>query len=232
VRASVIHGVEVVVADDAEGAARLAAEELVAAARRGANVALAGGSTPRRAYEVAADLEPDWRRAEVWFGDERCVPPEDERSNFRLTRESLVDRLETPPRAIHRILGERGGAHAAEIYDRELDGVVLDLVLLGIGPDGHTASLFPHDAALSERERRAVAVARPDVERVTLTLPVLRAARLVVFLAVGAAKADAVADAFTAPPSDRTPASLVRGAGRTRLIVDPAPAVGLNFAGP
>ena len=220
--------VEVVVCDDAEAAARAAAEELARAARDGLHVALAGGSTPRRAYELAGELEPDWSGTEVWFGDERCVPPDDERSNFRLARESLLDRLAQPPRAVHRIVGEAGAEDAATRYDRELEGVELGLVLLGIGTDGHTASLFPNAPELSERDRRAVAVQRPDVERVTLTLPPLLAAQAIVFLASGADKAAAVASAFAAPPREETPASLVRGAARTLSIVDAASAEGLH----
>ncbi len=217
-----VGGVELVVCDDAEAAARTAAERLADAARRGSSVALCGGSTPRRAYELAGDLEPDWSRAELWWGDERCVPPEDERSNFRLARESLLERIARPPAAIHRIEAERGGAAAAAAYARELDGVELDFVLLGIGPDGHTASLFPHAPALDERERRVTAVEpglEPWVERVTLTLLPLNAARHVVFLVVGAEKATAVRAAFIEAPSPRTPASLVRGS-RTTAIVD------------
>lgn len=220
--------VEIVVCEDAEAAARAAAEELARAAREGLHVALAGGSTPRRAYELAAGLQPDWSRADIWFGDERCVPPGDERSNFRLARESLLDRLEQPPRAIHRIAGEAGAEEAAARYDRELRDVELGLVLLGIGTDGHTASLFPNAPELHERDRLAVAVQRPDVGRVTLTLPVLRAAQTIVFLAPGADKAAAVASAFAAAPGDDTPASLVRGATRTVSIVDTASAAGLH----
>jgi 6-phosphogluconolactonase len=131
-----------------------------------------------------------------------------------------------PPRAVHRIQGELEPEEAARLYDEELRGVTFALVLLGLGADGHTASLFPHDPALEEEERLAVAVLRPDVARVTLTPPPLRAARHVVFLVVGEDKADAVRRAFGAPPDPATPASLIRGR-RTSAILDQAAAARL-----
>ena len=137
---------------------------------------LTGGKSPGRAYELAAERQPDWSRATLWWGDERCVPPDDERSNFRLAREKLLDKVAVQPRELHRIRGEAGAEAAAAEYDSELEGASLDLVLLGIGPDGHTASLFPGQPTLEERERRAIpaeATMEPFVERVTLTLPVL-----------------------------------------------------------
>jgi 6-phosphogluconolactonase len=189
-------------------------------------VALSGGSTPRRAYELSAGLQADWSEVALWWGDERCVPPEDERSNFQLAREALLDRLAGPPRAVHRIRGELDPAEAARLYDEELRDVTLDLVLLGLGPDGHTASLFPHDPALEEETRLAVSVQRPDVARVTLTPPPLLAAGHVVFLVVGHDKADAVRRAFGEPPNPDTPASLIRGR-RTTAILDRAAAAEL-----
>lgn len=185
-------------------------------------VALSGGSTPRRAYELAAGVKRDWSAVELWWGDERCVPPDDERSNFRLAREALLDRLAVPPRAVHRIRGELDPEQAARLYGEELRGVTLDLVLLGLGPDGHTASLFPHDKALGEEERLAAAVQRPDVVRVTLTPPPLRAAHHVVFLVVGEDKADAARRAFAEAPDPATPASLIRGRGTTAILDRPA----------
>jgi 6-phosphogluconolactonase len=192
---------------------------LAEAAAAGAHVALSGGSTPRRAYELAAELEPDWSPAEVWWADERCVPSDDERSNYRLAREALLDRLAVSPRAVHRVPGELAPQEAARRYDDELRGVTLDLVFLGIGADGHTASLFPHHEALEEEERLAVALERPDVARVTLTPPPLSAARHIVFLVVGDEKAEAVRRAFGAPPDPGTPASLIRGE-RTTAVLD------------
>jgi 6-phosphogluconolactonase len=180
---------------------------------------LSGGSTPRRAYELAAELEPDWSQAEVWWADERCVPPDDERSNYRLAREELLDRLAVPPRAAHRIPGELHPQEAARRYDDELRGVTLELVLLGIGADGHTASLFPNHEALEEDERLALAVEGRDVARVTLTPPPLRAARHIVFLVVGEEKAEAVRRTFAEGPDPGTPASLIRGE-RTTAVLD------------
>jgi 6-phosphogluconolactonase len=204
---------ELRVSTSADAARRGAAELLAAAAGRGGHIAVSGGSTPGPAYEVTATLEPDWSRSELWFADERCVEPLDERSNYRLVRERLLERLKGGPAVEHRIRGELAAERAADEYERELQGVVLDLVLLGIGADGHTASLFPNDPVLHEESRRAVAVRRPDVDRITLTLPVLRGAGTMIFLAVGADKAHAVRRAFAEPPSPATPASLVRSSG-------------------
>jgi 6-phosphogluconolactonase len=220
--------VEIRVSASAEAAGDAAAELLANAAQRGGHVALSGGSTPRPAYEAAARLEPDWSRVELWWADERCVPPDDERSNYRLVRESLLDRLDKGPAIEHRIRGELAPEKAAEAYEAELRGVVFDLVLLGIGPDGHTASLFPNDPALEELRRRAVAVRRADVDRVTVTIPALNASETIVFLVVGAEKAPAAARAFTGKPDPATPASLVRSAsGTTIALLDRAAAAGL-----
>ena len=216
--------VKILLADDAEEASRLAGRELAGAS---GHIALAGGSTPRRAYQLAAVLRPDWSDTELWWGDDRCVEPADARSNYRLVREALLDGIARPPGAVHRVRGEGDCEEAAMLYDRALEGVRLDLVLLGLGDDGHTASLFPHDPALDERERRAVAVQRPDVARVTMTLPVLNAARRIVFLVVGADKAEAAARAFGADPSPDVPASLVR-AETTVAVLDRAAAAGVR----
>src|ERR1043166_3304699 len=129
--------VELVIAADPEDAAARAGRLLAEAAHAGDHIVLAGGSTPRRAYELAALQNGDWSRAEIWWGDERCVPSDDERSNFRLVQESLLSRLARPPAAVHRIRVELGAERAAAEYDRELRGVHFGLVLLGIGPDGH-----------------------------------------------------------------------------------------------
>jgi 6-phosphogluconolactonase len=207
------------------------AERLAAAVNAGGHVALTGGSTPRLAYERLAAMEVDWSGCTLWFGDERCVPPGDERSNFGMVRDSLLDRLPDPPPDVRRIAGELGPEEGAAAYERELrkafgEGIPrFDLVLLGLGPDGHCASLFPGDPALDERERLAVGVARsglaPWVPRVTLTLPVLNAARQVVFLVTGTDKAAAAARAFADTPDPRTPASLVApAAGTLTVLID------------
>ena len=211
--------VELRVSASAELASREAAELLAAAAVQGGHVALSGGSTPRPAYEAAARLEPDWSRVEVWWADERCVPPDDERSNHRLVRESLLDRLDRPAMIEHRVRAEQPPGEAADLYEAELEGVVFDLVLLGVGADGHTASLFPNDPAVDEVRRRAVAVPRADIDRVTVTVPQLNASETVVFLVTGEEKAPAVERSFAAEPSSATPASLVRSASGTTVAL-------------
>jgi 6-phosphogluconolactonase len=160
------------------------------------------------------------------------VPPDDERSNYLLAKRTLLDRIERQPSEIHRIRGELGGEAAAAEYDRELDGVQLGLALQGIGPDGHTASLFPNSPALEERERRAIAAPHEDVERVTMTLPILSGAAQVVFLILGESKAEAVARAFAGPPDPATPASLLRSEqGETIVLLDRAAAARLDNVG-
>lgn len=227
-----LHGVELVRLENEEEVASVVADELARAAHAGQAIVLTGGTTPGRAYKLAAEREPDWGRASVWWGDERCVPPDDERSNYRLARESLLDRLSVGPRAVHRIAGELGAEAAAAEYDQALDGVGLDLVLLGLGPDGHAASLFPDEPTLDERVRRAIpadAKLDPFVERVTLTLPVFCAAPEVLFVVTGESKAEAMARAFGRTPARDTPASLIRSeSGRTRVVADAAAASRLD----
>ena len=221
--------VDVRIVDSAELAGEAAAALIAEAAGSGGHIALSGGSSPRPAYERAGILRADWGGVELWWVDERCVPPADGASNYRMIRESLLDGLSRPPAEVHRIRGELDPDTAAAEYDSALDGVTLDLAVLGVGSDGHTASLFPNAPALDETQRRAVAAEaglEPFVPRVTMTRPVLDAARTVVYLASGAGKAEAVARAFGGDPSPETPASLVRGV-RTIAILDRAAAAGL-----
>jgi 6-phosphogluconolactonase len=190
------------------------AELLAEAARRGETIVLTGGSSVGEAYERAAALEPDWSRASVWWSDERCVPPDDERSNFGLAERTLLDRLERAPE-VHRIRGELAPPDAADEYDRALAGVELDLLLLGLGSDGHVASLFPGSSQLEVRDRCATsgpAGLDPWVDRVTMTLPELLSGRRLVFLVSGADKASAVARAFRGEVTVDVPASLLRRA--------------------
>src|SRR5436305_13148393 len=125
-------------------------------ARLGGSIVLTGGATPGKAYERAAKLEDDWSRVELWWGDERCVPPDDERSNYRLADETLLRSLRVQPRAVHRIRGELQPADAAGELDKALDGAALDFLLLGLRPDGHVASLFPGSPQLDAEDRRAI----------------------------------------------------------------------------
>jgi 6-phosphogluconolactonase len=214
-----------------------AAERIAAVVRNGGHIALSGGSTPSAAHErLAATDGLDWSEAHLWFGDERAVPPENEHSNYRMAAESLLDRIEGAAPAVHRVPTELGYREAASAYDRELrealgtgDPPALDLVLLGIGPDAHTASLFPGAPQLRERERWAVGVETPGmaplVSRVTLTLPVLNAAREIVFLISGEDKAEAVARAFgDHPAGPEAPASLVDPVDGSLTVLLDAPA--------
>jgi 6-phosphogluconolactonase len=187
-------------------------ELLAAEAKRGGTIVLTGGSTVDRAYELAALVQPDWSEAAVWWGDERCVPPDDERSNYGLARRTLFDRLVRLPE-VHRIRGELPPAEAAAEYDRALKGVVLDLLLLGLGPDGHVASLFPGSPQLAEWNRLVTsgpAGLEPFVDRVTLTMPALLSARRTVVLVAGGSKAEAVDRTFFGEIGEHTPASLLR----------------------
>jgi 6-phosphogluconolactonase len=228
---------ELIVLDDPAGEA---AERIAAAADAGGHIALAGGSTPRRAYERAAEIEADWSHATLWFGDERCVPADNEHSNYGMARRALLARLGTGADAprVERMEGERGPVEGAAAYEealREAFGDApprLDLVLLGLGPDMHTASLFPGDPALAAEGRFAVGVETPGmaplVPRITLTLEAINSAREVLFLIAGEDKADSVAAAFGDAPGPHAPASLVRpDAGVLTLLLDPAAAARL-----
>jgi 6-phosphogluconolactonase len=221
--------------------ARAAAERLARAASAGGHVALAGGSTPRAAYEQLAGMEVDWSRCTIWFGDERCVPPDDDRSNFAMVQKALLDGLSRSAPDVRRIKGERGPQGGADSYEDELRAAfagrppAFDLVLLGLGPDAHCASLFPDHEALEERRRLAVGVDHPSlaplVPRVTLTLPALNAARDVLFLVTGEEKAMAVRRAFSGRPSSSAPASLVRpSSGRLTVLLDAAAAAHTSTA--
>ena len=218
--------------------ARDAAELLAAAVSAGGHIVLTGGSTPRPAYERLAATAIDWSGCTVWFSDERCVPPADARSNYGMVRDTLLTRLSSPPPEVRRIAGELGPDAGAAAYERELRDAFgaatprFDLVLLGLGPDGHCASLFPGAPQLTEEHRLAVGVAHaglaPLVPRVTLTLPVFCAAQQVVFLVTGADKADAVARAFGDPPDRSSPSALVAPtAGTLTVLLDPAAAARL-----
>jgi len=229
----------------AEAAAEVAARAGEAVAARGAfMLALSGGSTPRALYALLADpsgalaARMPWGRTQVFFGDERHVPPGHPDSNFRMAREALLARVPIPAENVHRIRGELpDAAEAAAAYERELRAVLgevpaLDLVLLGLGEDGHTASLFPGSPALDERERWVAApwVERIGAFRITLTLPVLDRARAVVFLVAGAEKAAALRRALRgAAEGEPVPAARVRPlGGRLLWLADRAAAASLG----
>jgi 6-phosphogluconolactonase len=220
-----------------EDPARACAAMLVGVAAGGGHIVLTGGSTPRAAYgefvEAVRTVGIDVSGSVMWFSDERCVPPDDERSNYGMVKASLLDALgELPRPAVHRMRGELGPFDAADEYERELreaGAPRFDLVLLGIGPDGHLASLFPDQDTLSERSRLVVGVEQsgwePYVPRVSLTLPVIANARQVVFLATGASKAEPVAAAFGpgAKPDPHVPSSLLPPlADEVTVLLDPA----------
>ncbi len=196
---------------DPEALSRAAAEFFVALSKKTIAsqgrfiVALSGGSTPRRLYTLLGSLpyrnDIGWKQVHVFWADERCVPEYHEESNFKLAVDTLLSRVAIPRENIHRIRGEDGPERAAEEYERNIRSFfgttefpVFDLILLGAGEDGHTASLFPGSPALRERTRLAAAVhlEPPKPGRVTLTLPVLNHAAQTLFLASGNAKAGVV----------------------------------------
>jgi 6-phosphogluconolactonase len=232
----------VTVLDDAAGAAAYVAEKLagtIAAGQRAGrtvHIALAGGSTPRAAYERLAELIEDWSGVELWFSDERAVGPDDPDSNERMVRESLFQRVGTAQPRINRVPTPGTAEELAAAYARELrervpagpDGMpVLDVALLGLGEDGHTASLFPHAPTLDVRGELVLPVhdaPKPPPDRVTLTLDVLRAARSLMILATGAGKAQAAAK-LLAGPDPATPASLLADLPTLELVLDEAAAV-------
>jgi len=212
-----------------------AAAEAIAQTRRFV-VALAGGSTPRTMYEslAAAELaaQVDWGLVHVAWGDERCVAPDDARSNSRMAREAFLDRVPISEAHVHRIKGELGPEAGAADYERVLHELFVagrprfDLVLLGLGKDGHTASLFPRDPTLRERTRWVAGVEMPDVEprvpRVTLTLPVINAAGRVWFLVAGSGKCRVLRAVLDEPGAgaSRSPAAMVQPAGELVWFVD------------
>jgi 6-phosphogluconolactonase len=226
--------------------ARACAALMLGAALGDGHIVLTGGSTPRAAYgdfvEAVRTVGVDLTLTTFWLGDERCVDPDDDRSNFKMIKESLLDPLGPDNQPVfHRMKGELGPDAGAADYEQTLRDAgfdqrpQFDLLLLGIGPDGHCASLFPNQETLSERGRSVIGVAmsglEPFVPRISLTLPALTAARQVAFLAEGDSKADAIARAFgpDAQPVPAVPSSLVAAeAGLVSVLVDPAAAAGLG----
>ena len=221
-------------ADLVQAAAKLFAETVQEAVKeRGiCHIALSGGSTPESLYRALADSpwkeSIPWKSVRLFWGDERCVPPDHEDSNYRMATQAMIQHVPIPDSNVHRIAGEHDPADAAREYSAcigELLGhnPVFDLILLGLGPDGHTASLFPGTGAVPVRDRIATEVFVPhlDAWRITLTRPVLNRARTVVFLVQGTSKADMVRRVVEEEPSEAYPASLVRPeSGRLIWMVD------------
>jgi 6-phosphogluconolactonase len=224
---------EIKVLDDP---AEAVADLLSRAAAGGGNLVLTGGSSPKRAYELAAASGSDWSRATIWFSDERAVPPDDEQSNFAMADAALLSRLDPPPH-VERIQGELGAeagaaAYQAAIRERLGDEPVWDLSLLGVGPDAHVASLFPTKPERDITDRLVVSVPEagwdPRVPRISFTLPALNAARHIVFLITGADKQEAVVRAFGDPPDLSSTAAHVRPTdGELTVYLDPAAAARL-----
>ena len=229
--------VEIEVVDDP---GRACAAMLVGAAAGGGHVVLTGGSTPRVAYQefarAAEAVDLDLAQTHFWFGDERCVAPDDERSNYLLARESLLEPLGArAPVHVHRMHGELGHEEGAAEYERQLQRAgepLFDLLLLGLGGDCHVASLFPDQPTLSEHERLVVGVPEaglePYVPRISFTLRTIGMAEQVVFLVSGDGKAEAVERAFgdQAEPDSHAPATLVPAvADQVKVLLDP-PAAG------
>jgi 6-phosphogluconolactonase len=215
-----------------ENPAATVAEMLGEAAERGSHIVLTGGSTPKLAYETVARSGANWSGSTVWFSDERCVPPESGLSNFRMATDALLGRITRDQRpTVMRMEGELGpeaGSASYEALVREHLGATprWDLLLLGLGPDSHCASLFPGKPEVDERQRLVTGVElagmEPQVPRISLTLPALANARKIVFLVTGADKAKAVARAFGDSPDPASPAAHVRPtAGELLVLLDP-----------
>lgn len=220
---------QVSVFPDIDGLSRAAAERFVSLSQAAIlsygrfATALSGGSTPRRLYSLLGSSpyreNIDWKRVHIFWADERCVAPSHEDSNYKLVADAMLLKAAVPEEHVHRIHGEEGPGPAAAKYEEELRGFfaasprpVFDLVILGAGVDGHTASLFPGSALLEERTRDVVPVYRekPDVDRVSLTLPVLNRSAHVLFLIAGNGKADIVYEVLKSGDQNRYPAGLVQ----------------------
>jgi 6-phosphogluconolactonase len=243
------HGSDLLVVADQAALAQEAARRVVAIAEEAVarcgrfTVALAGGSTPKRLYSLLA-AEPycarlPWRETHVFWGDERAVPPEHPDSNFGMARATLLSRVPIPANQIHRMQAERADLDAAAgEYEAEIAKVfeirptdeppMFDLILLGLGPDGHTASLFPHSHALQETTRWVAPNYIPELKanRLTLTAPILNRAAMILFLVSGGEKAAVLRAVLDGPPDpERLPAQLIRPvAGRLLWLVDQAAA--------
>lgn len=237
---------DVVILPDAGAVARAGADRFVALARaaiaaRGRfTVALSGGATPRALFAQLIDRPIDWAQVQVFWGDERCVPPDHADSNYRMAREVLLAHVPLPDQNAHRLRGELEPAQAASAYEAELralfgalDWPRFDLILLGLGPDAHTASLFPGTRALHEQRRWVMGhfVERLKAARITFTPPLINHAEHVIFLVAGAAKAAALQSVLARHPlnPDRFPAQIVQPIdGSLTWLIDQAAACDLT----
>lgn len=215
---------------------RIAHEAIVTRGRF--TVALSGGNTPRKLYSLLGSeqysSQIDWQLVDIFWSDERCVPPDDPDSNYYMAQEVLLSRISIPVAQVHRMPADRPDREAASLaYTQEIQRVFgtkgipdLDLIQLGMGPEGHTASLFPHQPSLHETQRLVmpVSVPKPPPDRLTFTPPILNAARNVLFLATGADKVDAFRAVIEGPPDpDVYPAQIVRPPnGEVTWMVDSA----------
>jgi 6-phosphogluconolactonase len=243
--------------EDRQALARGAAGQVVAlaqkaiAARNIFCLALSGGSTPRPLHKILCRPDQveqiDWSKVQIFWGDERCVPPDDPDSNYRMAVETLLKHVPIPADHIHRIRGELSPQQAADDYQEQIAAQFgltpsetgqpfprFDLILLGLGPDGHTASLFPGSEALEEKHRWVSPVPHdqgpePLVPRVTLTLPIIQAARQIIFLVSGEDKANRLAEVLAPIMGKPLPAQLAKPShGRLLWMVDRAAASGLE----
>jgi 6-phosphogluconolactonase len=232
--------VRLTVEPDKEAVAAYAARAvaaLIEATSDPVHVALAGGTTPERCHELLAPLVADWSHVHLWLSDERAVPPDDDESNFKMVKRSLLDRIAIPAANVHRVLGEKGADEAAELYEAEIrahvpagqDGLpILDLSMAGMGPDGHTCSLFPAHPEIEIRDRLVVGLhdsPKPPPDRITFTLPLLHASKAIMLLVAGAEKRDALAR-VVAGPEPATPASML-ALGPLEIVADEAAGAGL-----
>jgi 6-phosphogluconolactonase len=236
----------------AQAAAQLFADSANAAvqARGRARIAISGGTTPKAMFSLLADptqpflKQVPWDKLDLYWVDERCVPPTDTESNYRMTNEALLSKVPLDPKRIHRMEGELDPEAAAARYESairnsfRLEGAetpTFDLILLGMGDDGHTASLFPHTEAINNLTNLVTAnhVPQKDTWRITLTWPVINQGREVAFLIEGMAKAQVLHDVLLGPyQPDTFPSQIIRPAsGRITLLLDPAAASKLPAPG-
>lgn len=228
---------DIKVVEDLEGVARAALaqlHELLENSGGAFRIALSGGSTPRRLYQLMGeDSSLPWDRIHIYWGDERCVPPDHPDSNYRMTREAMLDKLNLPDNHVHRWLAEKDPDEAARLYAQTLltefgsEWPSFELMWLGMGDDGHTASLFPGSPALEVKDVSCVAnyVEKFKTHRLTTTFRAINSSKNVTFLVAGAGKADVLPEVLH---SENYPSSLVHGTDSTLFLLDKAAAAKLN----